>query len=844
MNIANQPLVSVVILNWNGLENTKLCLDSVFAMDYPNFEVIVVDNGSTDGSKEYLSSREDIIYIDNPKNRGFTGGHIDGIKVSQGQFVMLLNNDALVKPDILNVALPHFNDSNVAAVGGRAYRWDKKLPPYNESNPFYSYQEISPITAEATMLQFDHGTVQEVNNVSGACVVINRAFIDEVGYLYEKFFAYYEETDLFARAKRAGYKVLYDPSFCIWHLNGASTSDKKAMFYYLIFRNRFIFAVRNFDQPFLTYFFKRHLKSTLKSALRFLLHRDPMDSGMVKAFFGGLWYLPKAWATRQQLFRDLPGGYNHKIINETPNLVSVAIDCRTTTDGLDKTLHSIAKQSLPYIDTLIVLSNKTADHAGRHSGRRIRYVIDKERNKVLFENFGRVLAKGRYMAFLSPGEILPSKYFDGLLYACMRDQAAIAVAGEVSPSLKDLLNGNNPIGKRYIIDKEIALAAGGYDNNLNPSNAHLKMLATVAMWKRAVTIAPEAGIISNSPYEYSSQPINDTAIKKIKNYARELKQRHSRYRRARQKLLGSALRVKVLYWPYVLLRWVVARQIPLRAKLGRIKAMIRAIANKRALTNQLKHCRNEFIKMETESKRKMLAAGHFTNCETPIFIICRDRLSALEGLINWLEQHELRNIILVDNQSTYPPLLDFFITTTYQVLRLDQNLGHKSPWTSGAVQSFAQDAYYVVNDPDVIPAESCPHDVLDHFWHILNDFPVFDKVGLGLKIDDLPNHYSLKKSVIEWEGQFWEKEVRSGVYEAGVDTTFALYRPNTDYFIHPSLRTGHPYVARHLPWYTDSSQLSLEDRYYRNHANQTVNSWDTDSLPERYAKELAKQQPS
>ena len=75
--VAKNPLVSIVILNWNGLEDTKLCLEHVFKIDYDNYEVIVVDNGSSEKDKKYLSKLKNIIYVDNPVNRGFAGGQVD-----------------------------------------------------------------------------------------------------------------------------------------------------------------------------------------------------------------------------------------------------------------------------------------------------------------------------------------------------------------------------------------------------------------------------------------------------------------------------------------------------------------------------------------------------------------------------------------------------------------------------------------------------------------------------------------------------------------------------------------------------------------------------------------------
>ena len=257
--------------------------------------------------------------------------------------------------------------------------------------------------------------------------------------------------------------------------------------------------------------------------------------------------------------------------------------------------------------------------------------------------------------------------------------------------------------------------------------------------------------------------------------------------------------------------------------------------NRKGLVIQLHHIRNELLSTHAEHHNEI----DYIPEETPVFIICRDRVSVLIDLVTALETMGCRNIFLVDNGSNYPALLSYFKTTPYQVLPLDMNVGHTSPWDKGIVSLFAKNRYYIVTDPDVVPAEDCPPNTLEHLHDVLIRYSSFVKIGLGLKIDDLPDHYALRQQVIEWEGQFWKAKFASGLYEAGVDTTFALYRPNTVYQIHPSLRIGEPYVARHLPWYTDSTLLTDEDQYYRIHANASINSWDSDILKDRYSKEMS-----
>lgn len=216
----------------------------------------------------------------------------------------------------------------------------------------------------------------------------------------------------------------------------------------------------------------------------------------------------------------------------------------------------------------------------------------------------------------------------------------------------------------------------------------------------------------------------------------------------------------------------------------------------------------------------------------PVFIPVRDRLAPLQQLLAWCERAGLHDIWLIDNDSSWPPLVEFLARTPHHVVWAGGNLGHRSPWLTGTVQRHARGRFFIVSDPDVVPDDECPLDVVAHLTDLLQRHPDVDKVGLGLRIDDLPAHYPLAEAVKAWEARFWTDEVEIGVYRADVDTTFALYRPLARrHEENRALRTGLPYVARHLPWYLDPANLSDEDEYYRAHADPTVSNWDRSELP-------------
>ena len=214
----------------------------------------------------------------------------------------------------------------------------------------------------------------------------------------------------------------------------------------------------------------------------------------------------------------------------------------------------------------------------------------------------------------------------------------------------------------------------------------------------------------------------------------------------------------------------------------------------------------------------------------PVVIIVRDRLGCLDDLVTWLEANEVTEIHLVDNDSSYPPLVSYLDSSPHHVWRLGANLGHEAPWVIGLVAELSSRGSFVVTDPDVIPDEACPPDVFDHLQRLLDRHVDIDKVGLGLRIDDIPDHGQHRDQVVAWESRYWNDEVEPGVFRAAVDTTFALYRSAPEHHIDRSLRTGWPYVARHLPWYLDPERLSAEESYYREHADRSVSSWNGEGV--------------
>lgn len=212
--------------------------------------------------------------------------------------------------------------------------------------------------------------------------------------------------------------------------------------------------------------------------------------------------------------------------------------------------------------------------------------------------------------------------------------------------------------------------------------------------------------------------------------------------------------------------------------------------------------------------------------DIPIIINNFNRLEWLQKQIDWLFRVGHTNIHIIDNLSTYPPLLKYYQKVPATVYRLDKNVGHEALWRTHIFQRLGQ-GYYVYTDPDVLPTKETPDDFLHYFFKTLERFPHMDKIGFGLKTDDIPDHYPMKKEVINWESSLLQQELEPGLFHSKIDTTFALYRPGAMFQRwDTTIRCGAPYQLMHMPWYENHLQLNEESEYYKRNMSSS-SSWYT-----------------
>lgn len=246
------PKVTIIILNWNGKNDTIECLESLRRIVYPKYEILIIDNGSTDGSVSYFRKYyPEIRIIENGKNLGFAEGCNIGIHKSIDigtDYVLLLNNDTIVESDFLNemVKLAESKES-IGIVG-------PKICYYDEKNKISrAGEKINKITGKVTIYernQIDNkykNQNKKVDLVEGSCFLIKSSLFDKMGFFDPEYFAYAEDIDYCLRAKKENFEIYCCRSTKIYHKGSRSSSS--CLRTYLLIRNLTLMFAKNISPP-------------------------------------------------------------------------------------------------------------------------------------------------------------------------------------------------------------------------------------------------------------------------------------------------------------------------------------------------------------------------------------------------------------------------------------------------------------------------------------------------------------------------------------------------------------------------------------------------------------------
>ena len=242
------PKVFIIIVNWNGKQDTLICLSSLQSLDYSNYHVIIVDNGSKDDSISAIKLQfPNHLLLENLTNIGFTGGNNIGIQYAldhKADFVLLLNNDTKVSSDLLKRFMLGFQQFPKAGVLGAKIclmQNEEKLDHFGGKKK-KKKGVFDLIGLHASDENWD--TAFCIDYVCGAAMMIKKEVFEKRGPLESRFFLIWEESDFCMRAKRKGFQIISYPSAKIWHKVSASFKGKTHSTYFW-WRNRLLWIERN-----------------------------------------------------------------------------------------------------------------------------------------------------------------------------------------------------------------------------------------------------------------------------------------------------------------------------------------------------------------------------------------------------------------------------------------------------------------------------------------------------------------------------------------------------------------------------------------------------------------------
>ena len=300
-----QPLISVVIPNWNGAHHLPVCLDSLRRQSYPRVEVIVVDNHSRDESVNLLEREyPEVKVLALDENRGFAGGVNAGIEAAQGEVLAVLNNDTEADAEWLEQLWRALEHSPMAGSATSKILLFDQRQIINSAGDLYG---VDGIPINRGVWEEDKGQFDEVERVfspcGGACA-IRRSMLEDLasrgqeGPFDEDFFAYCEDVDLGWRAQLAGWECLYVPTGVVYHRLSATGGGKIASYY----TGRNFLCVLAKDYPFSL--FKKYWRRVLLAQWRISWEalkawRGEAARARLRGQLAGLWGLPRQWRKRR-----------------------------------------------------------------------------------------------------------------------------------------------------------------------------------------------------------------------------------------------------------------------------------------------------------------------------------------------------------------------------------------------------------------------------------------------------------------------------------------------------------------------------------------------------------------
>jgi GT2 family glycosyltransferase len=249
-------LVYILILNWNGWQDTIECVESCKKLTYPHFRILLVDNGSTDGSENILRERfPGMDFIQTGKNLGFAGGNNVGIQYAldnRADYIWLLNNDTVVAPDSLTYLVDAMEQSiRTGIVGSKIYYYKEQDKIWFAGGLWRNEKVYSRHRGND---ETDGGQFDEIipsDFISGCSLLIRSEIVRDIGFMDESYFLYWEDVDWNVRVAAVGWNILFVPQSRVWHKVSSSVTNRSYLQGYYYFRSALDFFWKHCRKRFL-----------------------------------------------------------------------------------------------------------------------------------------------------------------------------------------------------------------------------------------------------------------------------------------------------------------------------------------------------------------------------------------------------------------------------------------------------------------------------------------------------------------------------------------------------------------------------------------------------------------
>ncbi len=293
---------SIIVVNWNGRRYLEECLSALLAQTYSPYEIILVDNGSSDGSVEFVAQRfQEVKIIENGENLGFAAGNNVAIRQARGDYIVTLNNDTRAEPNWLEELV------KIVETDDRIGMCASKMLFYYHTGVLNSTGislDIAGIAWDRRGGEQDDGCEREPIEIFGPCAgaaLYRREMLEEIGLFDEDFFAYHEDVDLAWRARSRGWRCIYNPRAVVYHIHSGTGLEGSAFKNRLLGRNKIWTIVKNYPSPHIFLYLPLIVFYDLAAVLYSLFKRR--DPSPLQGRLASLSMLPEMLRRRREIQR-------------------------------------------------------------------------------------------------------------------------------------------------------------------------------------------------------------------------------------------------------------------------------------------------------------------------------------------------------------------------------------------------------------------------------------------------------------------------------------------------------------------------------------------------------------